>query len=368
MKKIIIFTICTIILTGCMSKREEKKLNNAKAQVIEYLNNKYNQEFVLEKLGYIYHTSLFATRTENMYFITTDGLTVIYYANENRFADDGQTELIKSDLKNQWKQVLSLLDHYEEDSTVEFNEYYGNGDYIGSYFTNYYDGNIKEYIKNEKITIHQNLFVLTTENQWQKKLDNFCSSFYDVFGHYKEHNIQLVALSDRCYQKYQDGIYRYPGIDMNECFAEYHLSKNTDKVIQNYIDIGQGIYVTSATSNFELQEGDIVLEKVMNKEEFLDKMKELSTEYQITMQSDVYRVKVSKRVQKLIGSDGLGVYMKCDYKEMNIDQGNKLYYYPNKENKEYNYSFNIYSDHADAEFHNLKETDYFWIGIQEKNN
>jgi len=362
-----------------MSKEERQNLQKIKEKSISYMNAKYHVKLDIEDYGYITGYSLWSYNTNNIYIKFTNGITAIYYGKSHTFADNGQSLKIITDIQDYvWNPLVDSLGSYIYTSLdhVTFNEYNDEGDYDGSYFTEYYDEDIIHYLRKEPVEVYSDLCVLTTQDQWETKIDDFQNKFYTYFQHH-QHDISLTVLSQECYEKFQNGEYRFPGIDMDGCFAEIHLNNEVKRYVQNYIQLAPGIYATAYQTDFILEDGDIKFEKVMNNEEFItmlndiyEKEKNLENEediekYQWDIQTPIYKPVFSQKLKNDNASKYI-VYMLCIPEEIGLSDNNRLYYYPTEANKKYHYCFSIYSDKADAEFHTLKETDYFWIGQQIK--
>lgn len=355
-----------------------------------------------------------------MYIKTASGDVILYIEEKNQIYDNRQAEEINSELEN------TVLSRVIEESfgnmgswntvqrKVEFNGY-DRDNLSGSFYHGYYDGDIEAYLESEEIDISADIYLTCArEDSWREARDAFAKNLKKTFENYEHSSVKLIVLSEECYGKYVDGVYRTPDIDMEECYARYLFGENEQEYIQNYIEAGDGIYVTSAEPDFVLEEGDITLEENITVEELNQLLRDKFYEQRsdadgqptvVAAVTPIYQMHFSERVREKIDSKNykeLSVYIKyapqtaseTDEKnegtemsgmgaiegviegavgetvgdtagETNEESGIYLYYYKNSGTKNYYRCFDLYSDMSEAEFSNINEEDYYFVGKAE---
>jgi hypothetical protein len=166
--------------------------------------------------------------------------------------------------------------------------------------------------------------------------------------------LKLTVLSKECYEAWQPGESRYPGIDMLDCYATYELGKNPCCYMQHYVKLTEGVYITSKEKDFILEEGDLTLIEA-------DIAKEQINDYNINAATPFYHIRFSNRIKKQIGNE-LSVYLRFVPEEAEFPENMNFYCYIADEDHNYYYASAISTDYADAGFTILKESYYYFIG------
>ncbi|MBQ3546447.1 MAG: hypothetical protein IJA34_15895 [Lachnospiraceae bacterium] len=377
LKMIVSLVVVLIIAMGSIllidrEKNEKLSIEDFKEMAKEYYENKYNMELQINDIGYISTGGLVSNETNDMYIKVSNGSTIIYIEETKKLYDNRQAKEIINNieetvLENVFANVSSITNieeiFYNNVKVNEFNIFTKQG-IKGSYFNSYYDGDIEKFLANEEVVFDDlRLFAICddsskTESIKNKVIDELQKSNIK----YEESNIELRILTRDCYDKYLNKEYRLPDIDMTECYAKYVLGEKEYSYVQKYIEVTDGIFITSNERDFLLETNDIVLEKCET-----DKIA-------------MYKVKFSERIKEYINSktyNELNVYVrydleKVDYNKLNekgeeIKEENvediKLYY---NRKKDENKILNLFSEMSDGEYAVLEDGDYIFFEIDKK--
>ncbi len=225
---------------------------------------------------------------------------------------------------------------------------------------------------------------VSREDSWSEAYDALAQMLSESFPGYTW--VNLIVLSPECYEKYIAGEYRYPGIDLLDCYAEYQIGSNPRRYIQHYVKLADGIYATAHVSDLILEEGDITLVEAISEDElnqmiyanyealpdeaeenkngsYMVEDKAHVNYYTVTAATPIYKVQFSERIKEQFG-DELSVYLRFVPEELGLTADNKLYYFPTGGAKTYCNAFCISTNYADAEFNTLRESNYYFGGTQ----
>lgn len=401
---LVFFSVC-----GCQLSREsQKNKDNVTQESIEYVEKKYNKNFEVSKSGYVMtNSTLFPTYSDDIMIEFTDGTKVMYFSKEEEFYDNYQEKLITKTLEKEiWEPMLeNLKPYYFEETSYNiipaFNLFNVEG-YEGSYFHEYYDGDIKNFIKKEKLSVDvgyfneynhwepSQIYILSEDaNSWQGRFELVDKTLDKYFkGQLKYNGIQLVAITPELYDSLLKEGKHNVDVGMVGCWA---TGNNKRLEVQNYIKVSEGIYATSAEANFVLQEGDIKLKEVMTsnelqtiidkvakekqeKDEFYNKYEKYK--YKVNSLTPIYEFEYSDRVKNRYKGNTtaqMHIYIKIVPSELNISSDNNLYVYPyynHYNKKQYYESFKVSegnSINGNLEFvypNTEVNKEYFWIGTQ----
>ncbi len=272
-------------LASCVNLSDEQKqrLEELRIVVVEYMEQKYGEEYTISKSGYEISTDgLFPYATENVWFTFEDGTTAYYYAYTDSFYDDGQAEEINAAiLEDVWEPMIDDLDRTSV-TDLYFTSVEYTKDDSSSFYHEYYDGgSIKSYLKKEDARVEAKIYCLIhdADDDWESLFDIAEDTIYGYFSGWAD--VTVYA----CKQSYVSSEHQYyGGIQYDDCFAIMYLSQKGDTklYVQHYIEIADGIYATvKYDDGFELKDGDIVLEVTETAEDavyykavFSDRLKE----------------------------------------------------------------------------------------------
>lgn len=402
--KITIILILIISISGCkLGKKEQDNKNKITEDAIKYIEKKYNKDFKVNRSGYVMtNSTLFPTYSDDVEIELTDGTKILYSAENNKFYDDYQAEKIsKALIEEIWNPMLVKLEPYKLSYEVKpaFNLYNKEG-LTGTFFHEHYNGNIENFIKNEKLSvdighydeydnwIESYIYIISEDkDSWQERFNTVENTIKTYFKGQNDSSLQLIALTSNLYEEVKPEGYYDIKINMDGCWAK---GNNKNLYLQKYIKVSDGIYITSSESNFNLEEGDITLKEVMTGEELQNIMDVVAKEkagldehyqkyeknkYKINYLTPVYEFVFSERIQKKYeeyGSDAfMSVYIKFIPEELNISDNNNLYAYPIRYGKIDNYYNDIVSQGNKKEagtemlyIFKKDHKDYYWIGTQ----
>lgn len=377
LKMIVSLVVVLIIAMGSIllidrEKNEKLSIEDFKKMAKEYYENKYNMELQINEIGYISTNGLVSNETNDMYIKVSNGSTIIYIEETKKLYDNRQAKEIINNIEETvldkvFANVSSTINiegiFYDNIKINDFNIFTQQG-IKGSYFSSYYDGDMEKFLANEEVIFDDlRLFVICddsskTESIKNKVIDELQKSNIK----YEESNIELRILTRDCYDKYLNKEYRLPDIDMTECYAKYILGEKEYSYVQKYIEVTEGIFITSNERDFLLETNDIVLEKCET-----DKIA-------------MYKVKFSERIKEYINSktyNELNVYVRYDLEKVDYNKLNekgeeikeedvkdiKLYY---NRKKDENKILNLFSEMSDGEYAVLEDGDYIFFEIDKK--
>ena len=364
---VLMVAVVSILLID-RDKNEKLSIEEFKEMAKEYYEKKYNMELQINDIGYISTGGLISNETNDMYIKVSNGSTIIYIEETKKLYDNRQAKEIINNieetvLKNVFANVSSITNieeiFYNNVKVNEFNIFTKQG-IKGSYFNSYYDGDIEKFLANEEVVFDDlRLFAICDDSSKSESIKNkVIDELQKSNIKYEESKIELRILTKECYEKYLNKEYRLPDIDMMECYAKYILGEKEYSYVQNYIEVVDGVFITSNEKDFWLEGNDIILEKCET-----DKLA-------------LYRVKFSDRIKDYINGktyNELKVYVRYDLEKVDINKVNELgeeikeddlanikLYYKKKDEKKV---LNLYSEMSDGQYAVLEEGDCLFFEI-----
>lgn len=290
------------ILTGCqMTEEEQATLEAKKAEIVAWITEKYGEEPEVDSYGYVYsYSGEWVQRSDNIHVLFTDGTECIWYADEDIFVDDRQSEEIVSAFQEEiWKPLLEdYLVDYEIWSyavnTINAIRISGDYDENSSWFTEYYDGNIYSYLQKEDIRVTGVVLCFTTQQDWKETMTAFETAFYSTVQG-QDHVLKVYALSEDCWARYENDEIYFPDAGTDECWAVYSFGgKAAEHIVQCWQYVGHDTYITSAMPDFTLEEDDITFTQVCDADTFLSE-KWSSDEYELQISDGMWQMTLSSR-------------------------------------------------------------------------
>lgn len=398
MKKYFLVLICLLFtctfFAGCTTKEEEKLLEEKQEEALSYFKEKYSLSDVqIENCHYLsYYDGLITYKnTNNMYFHMNDGSTVVYFGDEDCFADNKQAAEIRAALLDEfWYPALEQLknDTPATDAIAEdvfFNQYILDN-FQEELFTGYFSGDVNDFIDEEEVQLTcEDIFLLCEEDSdYRSAMDTFSQDLSETFSIYNSVDITAVSPETGNAYFYEDGT--FPDFYEEGCYLKYSIqTEKIDKYEANYIQLLPGIYVTSIEPNLILEEGDITLGESYTEEELqelidanYDALPDVAPENEngaylahdkdhvdkciVHANTPVYHMVFSGKVKNAADKYGFSCYFRLEPEELS-DGGSEFYYFLDGDDDYRCYS--ICQQDSLLGFHSLKEENYYFIGTQE---
>lgn len=349
--KSIIAFVFIISLCGCMSDEEKKNLDKITKEGLNYIEKKYNKKFEKDYSKYIVSSvGMFVSESEDIQIMLMDGTRVVYDNEEKLFYDDYQAELIVQDITDKlWKQLESDIQPviYKNPEDKLYFNLRKDKSCSGSFFHEYYDGNIESFAEKENIIVSygqltdnggfddSNLYVIVNNKlesqQKVSKINNTFSKYFRKKHSYQHLNLNIAIVTQELYNSIVSNDTTLINVGLDGCFAEGNPNDFSE---QNFIKVYDGIYITSDVSNIKLNEGDIFLKKATNitQIELQNDLNEISGEYykyivnnNIPILEVVFDDEFIKKYKQVSTRDDFYCYFKVVPEELNISINNNLY-------------------------------------------
>ncbi|MCR4632615.1 MAG: hypothetical protein K5648_00640 [Erysipelotrichaceae bacterium] len=375
-----VFLVCGILfsLTSCLDRRNTKQ-----RQALSYYKKKYGLKSVeivdSFKAG---NSGLFGyAGVKDLAFEVSDGTFIYYDDYEDEFYDDYQAKQIAEDFETK------LLPFFLEDLQGNYllSDYRINATETDSFdeciFHEFYDGDIEGFFEKERPKL--NGFALTWEEEDLVEQKETVLKLYEKIGRYLRGSIDIRIVKKGSVYMQEEERNSYIGKDDADMPA-YAALLFDDKVYwyePHYFEVAEGIFVSSYEANFELEEGDLVLEEVKGEEnlqELLDEayyalpvdaeenkdgsyhVHDRRHESRIVLDEEdlpYYRFVFSDRVLRKMGDDGF-------YVSIRIEEGSKaypMYYRPGDPRFAYSL-YQVCEPDGRIRHQSLKEGDLYCFG------
>lgn len=256
-----VFLICGILfsLTSCLNKRA-----SVERQALSYYKKKYklkNVEIVDSfKAG---NSGLFGyAGVKDLAFEVSDGTFIYYEDSDNKFYDDRQAKQIAEDFASE------LLPFLLEDlhGNYRLSDYRINATGLDSFdkcvFHELYDGDIKGFFEKEQPALND--FDLTWEEEDLARQKDEVFGLYEKLDGYLDGYIDIRIVKKG--SKYLEEENRNAYIDRDDedlpARASLLFGNKVYWYEPNYIEVAEGVFVSSCEADFKLEEGDLILEEV----------------------------------------------------------------------------------------------------------
>ncbi len=417
-----------IDVVNSSSKKQEEIVNNAQI----YLEQKYDKKFEVVSSEKIWHgnSPIPSTTTTEILITFNDDIKVVYSYETKEYYDNYQSQEIVNDIKKEiWEPMELKIDpsYYfvTDDNTNIFVNSVFSDELLKvisfPFFHNYYEGNITNYLKDEKIKLNipDGIFIISEDDNYQDRLNIFIDTINTYFD---DGIVFYTVLTKELY----DAVYSYPyktndvfgiGTVLGSCNYEgcwvhgYLSGKDNYYSSKKFIEVTNGIYVSLRNypslngDKIILEDGDITFKESITAQELQNKMdnnldKDDEYRYIINTNKPIYEIQVSDSLKnKLFKVSGyepssISVIFKLNKEELNIEDKNNLYVYnTNKRNarikygdliayanmkeqyedfEDYigNYGLDIYKKYELNKFEyistsiNLSQEEYYWVGNQ----
>lgn len=351
-----------------ITKKRQMSLEEFEQKGKEYYYEKYGKELEIKDSGSIYIEGMVKTKTKNLYIETTEGTELIYIEEKNQIYDNQQSDVIESALEETLKVLEDTIQSEQNLIKMDFQNarfnVYGEGTNVkGSFYHELFQNDINAFLEKEIVVASKLEFYAICGQEYGENHSDTenCVQMLEeeaknIFAGFEESDIEISFLSEDCYLKYLENVFRKPNIDMEECYSKYVIGKENYSYVQNYIKVAEGIYITSAEKDFVLEENDIRLEESVSSQELNDillendqklKNKEKEEEgedsakeevkecHQLIPRTPVFRMQFSDRVKEFLNQKtykelkvcikfvpqevGVTGNMKEEIKEENVD-------------------------------------------------
>ena len=337
--------LCTLLLGGCS---DPKRAEEIKEKALIYYKNKYNVEDVtITGSNVAGNNGLFGyAGVKDRAFEMSDGHSIYWNDASETFADNAQAEKIQEDfVKYILEPLLSDIPFPKVMDPCSLNRT-GFESYDESVYTEYYDGDIRNFMKIAKPQISG--WTLAMETTDRENGERQIQNLYDALNEYVTGWGEVYIL-DNGLEEYSR-TNQYSGTELNiedrsrnvTARANLIFGENISWYRQAYIEIYDGIYVSSTKKDFAFEEGDLLLEKAgtcADLQQMLDHCyyampvdaeenknggytsRDQRHEKRVVLdnpEAPLYRLKMSQRVLDALDSrDCIGVYI-LDERENNL--------------------------------------------------
>lgn len=330
--------ILLMLVTGCNSVSDEEKseLEETKEKAAIYYNGKYDLDETVEDYDYDFNEGLFgpAYNTETMYFEMSDGYVVIYDVSKDRLFDNRQSQKIVSDINNiimsgifaEVEAITGQQMYCEKPEAIKYNHYGAGGDRVDDFFTQYYDGDIENYLAKEDVELYSNMsdmIIVCDDDSWTEAVEYMENEIKENFAEYKLY-WDVEILTSELYEKYKGNFKDYRGSLYGfEGYIARVRMENVSGVSElaidkpTYIQVCPGVYMTSDEFDFAFLYGDVKLEVAMTG----DELEKYSDSVLITVEGTVYKATFSERVNAYLKTKDKGfltVYCKFVPEEFEV--------------------------------------------------
>ena len=325
-----VLVLLTLLLCGCEDSRHYKQVE---ANALKYYKQKYNLDDVeVKNVLAAGNAGLFGyTGVKDRAYEMSDGNSVYWNEANGTFADNAQEEEIQKAFA---EEILDPL-LAEFSLSLKTTSFSLNRTDFESYdecvFTAFYDGDIRSFLKTEDPKLCD--LVLAVESEDRGKGEAEIVRFYDAMKEWVSGQSEAFILNSGLEDLTGDW---YPNEhDLNvSARALLNYNKEIGWYRQVYIEVFDGVFVTSNKKDFVLEEGDILFEEAgtcADVQELIDKnyyalqvdapenkngsytVRDRRHEDHVILDdpsAPVYRLKMSQRVlDELDDRKELGVYI-----------------------------------------------------------
>ena len=313
----ILLLILVITLTGCGNsegyKQAKENEENKKKDIVEYLNSKYSEDYKIsdvvksESLGSSSSVSFgYVDYTGEINYEMSDGVKV-FYGRNGIIYDDIQVLIIENDLERYIEEEFELNNLNVEILKIKGTS--SSGANLG--FNKYYDGNIKEFISEEKLICNNfELAILTTkddlENDYDKTVELLKNENFEIENkkvYFIDEQYNEILKDSVSNTKLESGFYTNYKFGSNGLLC---VLDGANKYV-NANEFFDGIAIVS--KNIEVRIGDIIFEETnVSGEDITNMIKQKNQgniNYNIlpSYSSKIYKIKLSDELIKKISNE-----------------------------------------------------------------
>ena len=254
---LLLFTM--LLLSACGNRAHYEEVEK---RALEYYQEKYGTKNVsIESSIVAGNYGLFGLiGVKDRAYEMSDGYYVYWDDDEETFSDNAQAEQIYADFYREILEPQLSSIPFPMKTKEGFLNRTGFESFDESVFTAYYDGDIKAFLKTERPKLTD--FEMALESIDEEAAEKTITAFYEALAPYVSGGSTVYILTD--------GLHALEGDDWNldehglniaaKAFLGYE--DKIDWYRQVYIEVLDGIYMTSAEADFVLEEGDIRFEVI----------------------------------------------------------------------------------------------------------
>ena len=243
------------LLGGCLDKRKEE--NTAKSEALTYYRKKYNdRKITLEETIRAGNSGLFGyIGVKNRAYKMSDGYWVYHADGTDIYADNRQAEEIQEAFD---REIIQPLVNAQDMITIRYDlARTGMDSFDECIYTEYYDGDIRSFCEKEKPQIQLEILLEETAEEQDtergeeifRQLSPYVRGWGDIYI-VKQGTAETYKGLERLHGRNPDLMaVGYP--DFTGGKMQWYRQK--------YIEVTDGIYMTSAERDLVLEDGDIVL-------------------------------------------------------------------------------------------------------------
>ncbi|MBR4162107.1 MAG: hypothetical protein IKR11_01210 [Solobacterium sp.] len=244
------------ILSGCTNR---KYYDDVEKNALEYYKDKYHLQDVTVVRSYkAGNNGLFGyIGVKDRAYEMSDGNSVYWAESLQKYSDNAQSkEITKAFEEQMLNRFLSSFTYPFINTSFSLNRTkYDSFDEC--VFTAYYDGHIETFLKEERPSLSGLTIVLETDDQ--ESCEKEITRFYDSLREYVSGWNEIYILNEGLDAYTKEDLY-IDDKSLNVIAKAYLDYENKIKWYrQSYIEIFDGIFMTSIKKDFVLQEGDITL-------------------------------------------------------------------------------------------------------------
>ena len=311
MKRKIMFIImvmitlsATFILCSCSSTSFEQR--KARSKVKENASLYYEEKYG-EKMGRI-KKELNVSFDEDLYINTKYNEGVAFEINNGyviwdgyRFTDTIQSDKIIKDIRSNFidAAINKILEQKEIEEFVFINETVITTCAFEEYmaFRDYYNGNITNYVKSDKITINfgEVHILLNNDCDYQTVINNVLEELKEYFSI----DIEIYVYDVDAYNKYYKN-----GVDNTSHIQKGTVAKYTTDSSENIwytyetVEAISGVLFISDKAEVELTEDDVIIEKIDLDKNYREIIERADVEL---LSSCIYKITVSDKIKNETG-------------------------------------------------------------------
>ena len=257
---LVLLAMSVFLASGCAS---EKHYRAVEKKALEYYQDKYGLEDITVTDSYkAGNSGLFGyLDVEDRAYEMSDGNSVFWDEDNERFSDNAQADEINEAFRSQILEPL-LSEFTVPLKTTE--QVFLNRTAMDSFdecvFTDLYEGDIDSFLKKVKPQLWT--FTVALETEDRERGEKEITDFYNSLGEYvKGWSYAYILDSGLDELTGEDWIVDDKELNVTAS-ARYDFKNNEIKWYrQKYIEVYEGVYVTSHKSDFVFNEGDVIFEE-----------------------------------------------------------------------------------------------------------
>lgn len=250
---------CIALFTGCEDKAHYEQVEK---KALQYYQDKYGVKNVTITDSYkAGNYGLFGyVGVKDRAYELSDGNSIFWDDDRGTFADNAQApEIIVAFEREILDPFMAKISFPFKSSAPSLNRT-DMESYDECVFATYFTGDIRAFLKKELPSISD--FTLAVESSDREACENEITALYDDLKPYVSGWGDAYILDSGLDALDENELYVYDRSLNVTAHANLDFEKSISWYRQNYIEILDGVFVTSAKKDFSFEEGDIVLEQM----------------------------------------------------------------------------------------------------------